>query len=151
MVAYNQVILIGNLTRDPEIKEVGNAKMKMARLSLCINERRKTADGKLIDNPVFVDVEAWARLAEMCEKYLSKNSNIFVEGRLQSSQWEKDGVRHQKVKVRASNIKFLPKGDRYAGSKKKMEFQPSKEFGTAVREEDAAEPIDDFEATMNSW
>ena len=68
------------------------------------------------DFPVFIDVDAWDRLAELCGQYLTKGSSVLVEGRLQMDTWEKDGVRHQKLKVRASTIKFLPKGDRAPGA-----------------------------------
>jgi single-strand DNA-binding protein len=57
-------------------------------------------------------VDAWDRLAELCGQYLTKGRSILVEGRLQMDTWEKDGVRHQKLKVRASTIKFLPPQDR---------------------------------------
>ena len=117
MIAYNHVVVIGNLTRDPDVKTVGNG-MKLAHLSVCINEKRKTQDGKIVENPVFIDVDAWTRLAEMCEKYLAKNSSVFVEGKLQMSQWEKDGVKHQKLKIRASNIKFLPRNGKFGGVQK---------------------------------
>lgn len=117
MLSYNHVVVIGILTRDPDIKTVGKTPMKLARLSVCINEKRKTQEGKYIDNPVFVDVDAWTRMADMCEKYLTKNSLVFVEGKLQMAQWEKDGVKHQKLKIRASNIKFLPKSGRGKGAK----------------------------------
>ena len=65
-------------------------------------------------HPVFIDVDAWDKLAELCGQYLVKGSSILVDGRLQMDSWEKDGVKHQKLKVRASTIKFLPKGDRLA-------------------------------------
>ena len=64
---------------------------------------------------MFVDVDAWDKLAELCGQYLSKGRSILVEGRLQIDTWEKDGVKHQKLKVRASTIKFLPQGDRLNG------------------------------------
>ena len=80
-------------------------------------ERRKDRNGVQQDFPVFVDVDAWDKLAELCGQYLTKGSSILVEGRLQMDSWEKDGIRHQKLKVRASTIKFLPKGDRLAGSR----------------------------------
>ena len=125
MLAYNNVVIIGNLSRDPDVKTVGKAGMKLVRLSVCINEKRKTQDGKVVDNPVFVDVEAWSRLADICEKYLVKNSVIFVEGRLQMAQWEKDGVKHQKLKVRAQNIKFLSKTVKTkTGDKNEMKKNP---------------------------
>lgn len=115
MASFNKVILMGNLTRDPDVRSTGTSGMKVARLGMAMNERRRDRNGQVQDFPVFVDVDAWDKLAELCGNYLSKGSSILVEGRLQMDVWEKDGVRHQKLKVRASTIKFLPKGDRLAG------------------------------------
>ncbi len=113
MASFNKVILMGNLTRDPDVRTTGMNGMKVVRLGVAINERRKDRNGQLQDFPVFVDVDAWDRLAELCGQHLSKGSPILVEGRLQMDMWERDGVRHQKLKVRASTIKFLPRGERY--------------------------------------
>ena len=115
MASFNRVILMGNLTRDPDIRAVGINGMKVARLGVALNERRRDRNGQIIDTPVFVDVDAWDKLAELCGQYLTKGRSILVEGRLQMDTWEKDGVRHQKLKVRASTIKFLPQGDRLNG------------------------------------
>ncbi|HBO98742.1 MAG TPA: single-stranded DNA-binding protein [Verrucomicrobia bacterium] len=115
MASFNRVILMGNLTRDPDVRATGTTGMKVARLGLAVNERRKDRNGQLLDFPVFVDVDAWDKLAELCGQYLTKGRTILVEGRLQMDTWEKDGVRHQKLKVRASTIKFLPQGERLAG------------------------------------
>ena len=114
MASFNRVILMGNLTRDPDVRSTGASGMKVARLGLAVNERRKDRGGQMQDFPVFVDVDAWDRLAELCGQYLAKGSSVLVEGRLQMDSWEKDGVKHQKLKVRASTVKFLPKGDRSA-------------------------------------
>lgn len=114
MASFNKVILMGNLTRDPDVRATGQSGMRVARLGLAVNERRRDRNGQMQDFPVFVDVDAWDRLAELCGQYLSKGSSVLVEGRLQMDSWEKDGVKHQKLKVRASTIKFLPKGDRSA-------------------------------------
>ena len=116
MASFNKVILMGNLTRDPEVLATGATGMKVARLRLAVSERRKDRNGQLQEFPVFVDVDAWDKLAELCGQYLVKGSSILVDGRLQMDSWEKDGVKHQKLKVRASTIKFLPKGDRLAGA-----------------------------------
>ena len=159
MISYNHVVVIGNLTRDPDVKTVGKAAMKLARLSVCINEKRKTQDGKFIDNPVFVDVDAWARMADMCEKFLAKNSLVFVEGKLQMVQWEKDGVKHQKLKVRASNIKFLPKGTRFGKGKNSQEGEkdldsvPVQETETFAPDETIVDvnPEEDFTDAFNKW
>ena len=114
MASFNRVILMGNLTRDPDVRTTGASGMKVARLGLAINERRKDRNGQTQDFPVFVDVDAWDKLAELCGQFLSKGRTILVEGRLQMDSWEKDGVRHQKLKVRASTIKFLPPVERLA-------------------------------------
>jgi single-strand DNA-binding protein len=95
--------------------------MKVARLGIAVNERRKDRNGQIQEFPVFVDVDAWDKLAELCGQYLSKGRTILVEGRLQMDSWEKDGVKHQKLKVRASTIKFLPQGDRLGGGPQRHE------------------------------
>ena len=115
MASFNKVILMGNLTRDPDVRATGASGMKVARLGIAVNERRRDRSGQFVDFPVFVDVDAWDKLAELCGQYLTKGSSVLVEGRLQMDTWEKDGVKHQKLKVRASTIKFLPKGDRLNG------------------------------------
>jgi single-strand DNA-binding protein len=74
---------------------------------------------------VFVDVDAWDKLAELCGQYLSKGRTILVEGRLQMDSWEKDGVKHQKLKVRAATIKFLPQGDRLGGASSQRQEPPA--------------------------
>ena len=112
MASFNKVILMGNLTRDPDVRATGTSGMKVARLGIAVNERRRDRNGQVQEFPVFVDVDAWDKLAELCGQYLSKGRSILVEGRLQMDTWEKEGVRHQKLKVRATTIKFLPQGDR---------------------------------------
>ena len=112
MASFNRVILMGNLTRDPDVRTTGASGMKVARLGLAINERRKDRNGQTQDFPVFVDVDAWDRLAELCGQHLAKGSPVLVEGRLQMDTWEREGVRHQKLKIRATTIKFLPRPDR---------------------------------------
>ena len=107
MASFNKVILMGNLTRDPDVRQAGASGMKVARLGLAVSERRRDRNGQTQDFPVFVDVDAWDKLAELCGQYLAKGSPVLVEGRLQMDSWEKDGVKHQKLKVRATVIKFL--------------------------------------------
>ena len=112
MASFNKVILMGNLTRDPDVRATGSSGMKVARLGLAVNERRRDRNGQMQDFPVFVDVDAWDKLAELCGQFLVKGSPVLVEGRLQMDTWDKDGVRHQKLKVRAIAVKFLaPRGE----------------------------------------
>ncbi len=128
MASFNRVILMGNLTRDPDVRVVGQNGMRVARIGLALNERRRDRNGQIIETPVFVDVDAWDKLAELCGQFLSKGRSILVEGRLQMDQWEKEGVRHQKLKVRASTIKFLPQGDRLGIGPQQREQQSRDSF-----------------------
>ena len=130
MASFNKVILMGNLTRDPDVRVTGSSGMKVARLGLAVNERRRDRNGNVQDFPVFVDVDAWDKLAELCGQFLSKGRPILVEGRLQMDIWEKDGVKHQKLKVRASTIKFLGQGEQ----------RPN---GAAVRSEGSAAVVNE--------
>ena len=101
MPSFNRVIVMGNLTRDPDVREVGMNAVKVCRFSLAMNERRKDRNGN-------VDVDAWDKLGELCGQYLKKGRSVLVEGRLQSDTWEKDGQKHQKLKIRAATVKFMP-------------------------------------------
>ena len=126
MASFNRVIIMGNLTRDPDVRATGAAGTKVARLGLAVNERRRDRSGQIQEFPVFVDVDAWDKLAELCGQYLSKGRSVLVEGRLQMDTWEKDGQKHQKLKVRASTIKFLAQGDRLnGGPQQRPQWQPS--------------------------
>ncbi|MBQ4471330.1 MAG: single-stranded DNA-binding protein [Kiritimatiellae bacterium] len=138
MASFNKVILMGNLTRDPDVRATGSTGMKVARLGLAVNERRRDRAGQIQEFPVFVEVDAWDKLAELCGQYLSKGRSILVEGRLQMDSWEKDGVKHQKLKVRASTIKFLPQGDRLNGGPR----QQSQQWQSA----DGVPPVATFES-----
>ena len=102
--------------------------MKVAHLRLAVNERRRDRNGQTVDAPVFVDVDVWDRLAELCAQYLSKGKSVLVEGRLQMDSWEKDGVKHQKLKVRAVTVKFLsPSSPQAAGAKPAQAGAPAPE------------------------
>lgn len=135
MASYNKVILMGNLTHDPEVRAVGAAGMKVAHLRLAVNERRRDRNGQTFDVPVFVDVDVWDRLAELCGQHLSKGRSVLVEGRLQMDSWEKDGARHQKLKVRAIAVKFLSSDPQGRG----RQAQPSAQ---QPQERDAADGDD---------
>ena len=130
---------MGNLTRDPDMRTVGSG-MKVARLRLAVNERRRNRDGQLQDFPIFVDVDVWDKSAELCGQYLVKGSGILVEGRLQQDTWEKDGVKHSALKVRATAVKFLSsRGDRPAAAAPAS--VPASEPTASGSEEDSTIPF----------
>ena len=126
MASFNKVILMGNRTRDPDLKTTGPNGTQVARLALAMNERKRDRNGQVREYPIFVDVDAWDKLAVLCGQYLSRGRSVLVEGRLQMDTWEKDGQKHQKLKVRASTIKFLAQGDRLnGGPQQRPQWQPS--------------------------
>jgi single-strand DNA-binding protein len=107
MASFNKVVLMGNLTRDPEVRQLASG-TAVGDLGVAINERYKDKDGAWQEKPVFVDVTAWGKTAENCDKYLNKGSAVLIEGRLQFDQWETDdGQKRSKLKVVADNVQFI--------------------------------------------
>lgn len=106
MASYNRVILMGNLTRDVELRYLPSG-MAVTEIGLAVNERRKTQTGEWVDDPVFVDVTMWGRTAEVASEYLSKGSPLLIEGRLKLDTWEKDGKKNSKLKVTADRMQML--------------------------------------------
>lgn len=110
----NHVVLAGNLTRDPELRQI-NPERVVANVGIAINRRWKNANGEQQEEATFIDLEAWGRTAELMGQYLKKGSPVYVEGRLKLDQWEdKDGQKRSRLKVVAENIQFLstrPTGD----------------------------------------
>jgi len=104
--SFNQVILMGNLTRDPELRATPNGQ-SVCSFSLALNRSYKGADGNWQEATDYIDIVAWGPLGERVSQYLSKGRPCLVNGRLQSSTWEKDGVKRSKVEVNASDVTFL--------------------------------------------
>jgi single-strand DNA-binding protein len=107
MASYNRVLLIGNLTRNPEIRYTPSG-TAVADLGLAVNESFKNKAGETVEQVCFVDVVVWGRQAETASEYLHKGSPVFVEGRLQLDQWEsQQGEKRSKLRVRADRVQFL--------------------------------------------
>ena len=106
--SFNKVILMGNLTRDPELRTAGANGMKVASFGLAVNDSYRDRSGNVMERPVFTDVEVWDKQAENVAQYLRKGRLVLVDGRLQMDVWEKEGQRRTKLKVRAATVKFLP-------------------------------------------
>lgn len=107
MASLNKVLLVGNLTRDPEVRYIPSG-TAVAELGLAVSEKFKNREGQEVESTVFVDVVVWARQAETCGEYLSKGSPVLIEGRLQLDQWEsKEGEKRSKIRVRAERVQFL--------------------------------------------
>lgn len=109
MANLNKVFLIGNLTRDPELRYVPSG-TAVASFTVAMNRVYVLPSGEKKQEASFIRVVVWARRAEVCGEYLNKGSLVFVEGRLQSRSWEgQDGQRRSTVEVIADNVQFIGK------------------------------------------
>ncbi|MCU0706683.1 MAG: single-stranded DNA-binding protein [Pirellula sp.] len=117
MASYNRVVLIGNLTRDVELRYTPSTKMAICQNAIAVNDRRKNAAGEWVDDTTFVDVTFFGRLAEVVGQYLGKGSPIFVEGRLKLDTWEKDGQKRSKLYVIVERMQLLGRNEPSDGSR----------------------------------
>ena len=104
--SVNQVILMGNLTRDPELRSTPSGQ-NVCSFSLALNRSYKDAQGEWQEATDYIDITAWGPLGERVSQYLSKGRRCLVQGRLQSRSWEQDGQKRSKVEVLASDVTFL--------------------------------------------
>lgn len=107
MATLNKVMLMGNLTRDPELRYTPSGRAVVT-LGLAVNRNFKGQGGEKKQETCFVNVIAWAQLAEICNQYLQKGRPVFVEGRLQSRTWQdQEGKNRSVIEVVADNVQFL--------------------------------------------
>ena len=106
MASFNRVILVGNLTRDPELRFTPN-NTPVTEVGLAVNDRRKSASGEWVEETTFVDVTLWGRTAEVATEYLNKGSSVLIEGRLKLDTWEKDGKKNSKLRVVGEKMQML--------------------------------------------
>lgn len=104
--SFNQVTLMGNLTRDPELRTTPNG-ASVCSFSLALNRSYKNAEGNWTEATDYVDIVAWGPLGERVAQYLTKGRPALVSGRLQSRSWEQDGMKRNKVEVVAGDVTFL--------------------------------------------
>ena len=118
MASFNKVMLMGNLTRDPELRFTSNGSA-VASFGLAVNRKFKHGD-EWKDDVCFVDITVWGKQGENCAEYLSKGRPAFVEGYLKFSTWESEGQKKNKLEVVANTVQFLgsrnePPGDSPTG------------------------------------
>ena len=111
MANANIVILIGNLTKDPELKYTPGGSA-VCSFSVAVNKKWTGKDGEKKEDVAFIECEAWQKTAEIIAEYLKKGSPIYIEGELKQDRWEKEGQKHSKIKVKVSNVQFLGKGQK---------------------------------------
>jgi single-strand DNA-binding protein len=129
MASFNRVILMGNLTRDVDVKYLQSG-TAVTEIGLAVNNRRKNQSGEWVEEPVFVDVTLWGRTAEVASEYLGKGSPVLIEGRLKLDTWETEGQKRSKLRVVGETMQML--GGRTGGGDRP---QPP-----AAREQQYSEP-----------
>lgn len=139
MASFNRVILVGNLTRDPELRYLQSG-MAVTDIGLAVNDRRKTPNGEWVEETTFVDVTLWGRTAEVASEYLSKGSSALVEGRLKMDTWQgQDGQKRSKLKVVGEKMQMLGgrgPGEGGGGQRPARRASPDNAFSQAAPPDD---------------
>ncbi len=124
MASFNRVILVGNLTRDVEIRRIPSG-TAVTDISMAVNERVKRND-QWVDEVNYFDVTLWGRTAEIAGEYLSKGSSVLIEGRLKLDRWEQeDGQKRSKIKIIGDRMQML-------GAKAGTAGGPNQNFGSSA-------------------
>jgi single-strand DNA-binding protein len=111
----NRVVLVGNLTKDPELRHTGGG-TPVCSLRIAVNGRRRDESGQWADKPNYFSVSVFGNQAESCAQYLSKGRPVAIDGRLEWREWEKDGVKREAVEIVADSVQFLgSRGDGEGG------------------------------------
>lgn len=137
MANYNKVLLMGNLTRDVELKQTaGN--QSVAEIGLAVNRRFKDRDGNDREETTFVDCEAWGRTAEVMAQYLAKGRPVFIEGRLKLDSWQdQSGNKRSKMRVVVEGFQFIDsKGGGNSGGGRGSAPQQREQAATASAGDD---------------
>jgi single-strand DNA-binding protein len=107
MANINRVVLVGNLTRDPELRQTPSG-TPVCGLRIAVNTRRKDSSGQWTEKPNYFDITVWGQQGENCAQYLSKGRPVAIDGRLEWREWDaQDGTKRQAVEVIADSVQFL--------------------------------------------
>jgi single-strand DNA-binding protein len=144
MANINRVVLVGNLTKDPELRHTPSG-TAVCKLRLAVNTRQKDAQGNWGDKPNYFDVTVWGNQGESCAQYLSKGRPVGVDGRLDWREWgAQDGTKRQAVEVIADSVQFLgSRGDGEGGGGGGGERQFVPAAATAGNEDFSTSSADD--------
>ncbi|HEV7225190.1 MAG TPA: single-stranded DNA-binding protein [Pirellulales bacterium] len=158
MASFNRVVLVGNLTRDPELRYTPSG-MAVTDVTLAVNDKRKGANGEWVEEVTFVDVTLWGRTAEVVTEYTSKGSPLLIEGRLKQDKWQdkSTGENRSKLKVVGERMQLLgsksgggggggggrPAGGGRAPANDEGEYGPPADFGEPSGSASGPRPPDD--------
>jgi single-strand DNA-binding protein len=136
MANLNKVFLMGNLTRDPELRYTPQG-IAVTNLRIAVNRRFRNKIGEQKEETCFVTVVVWDKQAEICNQYLSKGKPVFVEGRLISRSWEDDsGQKRSVLEVRAERVQFLPPLGKIESPPIEEEFSEESSLDTWLKEDE---------------
>ena len=115
--SMKRVFLMGNVTRDPELRYISNGSA-VTEIGLAINDRRKSSTGEWVEETTFVDITLWGRTAEIAGEYVTKGAPLLIEGRLKLDMWEKEGKKNSKLRVVGDRMHLIGSrgGNRSEGS-----------------------------------
>jgi single-strand DNA-binding protein len=106
---YNRVIMVGNLTKDPELRYTPQG-TPIGNFRLAVSSKYRSGE-EMKEETLFIDVVVWGKQGETCSQFLSKGRQVLVEGRLQERRWESDGQQKSKMEIVAQNVRFLGRKD----------------------------------------
>jgi single-strand DNA-binding protein len=134
MASMNKVFLMGNLTRDPELRYLPSG-AAVCEFGLAVNRRYTLADGQTREETTFLDIVVWGKQAEHCNRNLKKGSGAFIEGRLKTEQWKdrETGQNRSRLRIEANNVQFLTFGSRESSGS--GDFPSRRESGETQRNE----------------
>lgn len=135
MASLNKIMIIGNVAKDPDVRMAGNT--KVANFSLAVNEKFKDRSGEQQEKTEWVNAVVWGNQADIVEKYVKKGSSLYIEGKLETREWEKDGKKGRSTEVRVINFQML--GGR---STETQAYQPKQE---SAPRQDSFRSMPDFE------
>ena len=142
MASINSVVLVGNLTRDPELRHTPSG-TAVCSLRLAVNTRRKDASGQWTEKPNYFDIVVWGQQGENCAQYLAKGRQVGVQGRLEWREWEgQDGSKRQAVEIVAETVQFLGSKGEGGGGGEAAAYVPAGATQTSGGD-DFAGPADD--------
>jgi single-strand DNA-binding protein len=129
----NKYLAIGNLTHNPECKDIGDT--KVCKFSIAINEYYYS-NGEKKKNTVFLDIETWSKQAENCTKFLSKGKKVAIEGKLKTNSWEKNGQKFNKIYCLADKVHFLASEESNGNLDQKPSTKEVKKIEEKIETED---------------
>lgn len=138
-MSVNKVILVGNVGRDPETRHLDKG-VSVSRFSLATTESYTSKTGEKVSNTEWHNIVAWRGLADVVEKYVKKGSQLYIEGRLRTNMYEKDGVKHYATEINADTLQLLGKRE---GQSEVSGQQAQTEQLQSVSEPDFSQPEED--------